>query len=475
MIGRKQEQQQLQACLDSNQSEFLIVYGRRRIGKTYLVREFFHNQFAFSYVGGHQLTKKEQLQYFAEALQEYSNTLVAPSLNDWHAAFAYLKELLKSKPEEERKVLFIDEMPWIDTPHSDFVKELEMFWNGWAATRKDIILIACGSATSWMTDHLLSNQGGLHNRITRQIYLRPFTLQETESLLEESGCHWDRFQITQCYMVLGGVPYYLKMIDGRQSLAQNIDRLFFEKNAPLRNEFQELYPALFNNSDKYITIVEALAAKREGMEKTEISKTTKISGGWLTKILTNLEQCDFIVGYSRFGNKVKNAIYRLTDFYSLFYLKFVAPHNHNDTHFWMHSLQAPGIAAWQGLTYKLVCLSHVEQIKRKLGINGILTSVSCWRNKGQATGEEPKPRTQIDLVIDRADRIINLCEVKFTNEPYAITSDYAMRLRTRMAIFKTETKTRKAVATTFITTFGILPGKHSSIAQSEVTMDDLYG
>lgn len=469
LIGREREVQELKKCYDSEKSEFVIVYGRRRIGKTFLVRSFFNNKFAFNYVGAHNYSDAEQLQNFAEALRQYSGALLSPILKNWNDAFSHLKELLSNLPSRQRKVVFIDEMPWIDSAKSGFVKALENFWNGWAAVRGDILFIACGSATSWMVDKIVENQGGLHNRITQQIYLRPFTLRETEQYLEDKGCRWDRLQILQGYMIMGGIPYYLSLVDPKQSLAQNIDRLFFAKNSSLRNEFSELYAALFSGADKYILVVKALAEKREGLSRTEIIQKSGVSGGWLTKILANLERCDFIISYANFGHKSKNTIYRLSDFYTLFYLKFIENDTSHDENRWTHLLLSPQISSWQGYTFELVCLLHLSQLKEALGISGILTEASSWRSSGEE-GE----RTQIDLVIDRMDRVVNLCEMKFSIAPYIISREYEQKLRSRMAVFQAATHTRKALVTTLVTTYGVSPNKHSGIVQSEVTMDDLF-
>lgn len=467
-IGRQQEQQQLADCLASGQPEFVVVYGRRRIGKTFLVRQFFNDRFDFSYVGAHHFSQEEQLENFAEALCRHGLSSIPPRLDNWREAFRHLQELLERKPKNKRKVVFIDEMPWIDTHRSDFVRALENFWNGWGAQRNDLCFIACGSSTSWMVDKIVMNQGGLHNRMTRQIYLRPFTLRETEEYLQSKQCQWDRLQTLQCYMTVGGVPYYLSKMDTRKSLAQNIDQLFFTRNAPLSMEFDELYNALFNNADKYITIVRTLASHREGLSKQEIAGLTGISGGWLTRLLTNLERCDFIMSYNKFGSRQNNTIYRLTDFYTLFYFKFIEGQNNNDEHFWAHLLQSPAISNWQGHTFEIVGLTHLQQIKQGLQIGGILAQASTWRNK------DKEHHYQIDLLIDRADRIINLCEMKFSTDRFIIDKDYRQRLSDRRAWFAYETRTRKSPVITFITTFGIMPNQYADVAQSQLTMDSLF-
>lgn len=470
IIARDKEIGMLERKYDSNKSEFIIVYGRRRIGKTFLVNNVFADRFTFSYVGARKQKPKTQLDRFAQQLKQYSGSMYAPVLNTWEDAFRELRSLIESRPKEERKVIFFDEMPWIDTPRSSFVEALEYFWNAWAAQRSDILFIACGSATSWMVNKLIKNKGGLHNRITEQIYLRPFDLNESSQFLQEQGCLWDRYTILQCYMAMGGVPYYLSLLDPSTSLAQNIDRLYFAKNAPMREEFDELFNALFSNADKYISVMNALAEKRSGLLRDEIISSTKLSGGPLTKILDNLKRCDFVESYNRYHSSVKYTLYRISDPYTLFYFKFLAGKDTKDAHWWTNNMLSPSVLSWQGFSFETICMSHLDQIKKKLGISGIATECSSWRKQGDTSGKG----TQIDLVIDRADRIITLCEMKFCQEPYAITKEYESTLRNRMAIFRSETKTKKSLAIAMVTTYGVLPGIHSAIVQNEVTMDDLF-
>lgn len=470
IIARHNEIALLERKYRSRKSEFIVVYGRRRIGKTFLVNQLFADRFTFSFVGSRNQKSEIQLQRFAEQLKAYSGSTYAPSLATWEEAFSELRILIESKPPKERKVIFFDEMPWIDTPQSAFVEALEYFWNAWAAQRDDIMFIACGSATSWMVNKLVKNAGGLHNRITEQVYLRPFRLGECEEYLHENGCMWDRYTILQCYMAMGGVPYYLSLLNPEQSLAQNIDRLFFAKNAPMREEFDELFNALFSQADKYISVVNSLAGSREGLLRSEVMERTKMSGGSLSKIMENLERCDFIEKYSRYKSSVRNTLYRISDPYTLFYFKFLQSNNSKDEHWWTNNMLSHSVEAWQGFSFETICLSHLDQIKSKLGIGGIATTASSWRKMGV----EKDKGTQIDLVIDRADRVINLCEMKFSSSPYSITKEYEQTLRNRMALFKAETKTTKSLATTLVTTFGVIHGVHSGIVQSEVLMDDLF-
>lgn len=467
---------ELQRCMESDRSEFVIVYGRRRVGKTYLVDNFFNYEYDFSFVGGHRLTKQKQLRNFAKAMKKYAHLSHQPKYSNWDEAFDDLEELVEHLPEDKRKVIFIDEMPWIDTPQSEFVEALESFWNGWAARRRDIVFVASGSSTSWMMDKLVENQGGLHGRITNNIYVRPFTLNEVELYMHSRGASWDRYQILQTYMIIGGIPFYYSLLNVKESLVKNVDRLFFRKNGELRIEFEELFSALFSNTEKYTCVVKLLNGKREGMTREEIEKATNIDKSVLTIVLRNLERSDFVLRYTQFGNKSKGAIYRLVDFYTLFYYRFIDSFNAQDEEWWSHNFLSPSVESWQGLSFELLSLLHLLQIKQKLGISGMATSASSWRyvptKKQKDNGEKG---TQIDLLIDRADRIINLCEMKFSVKPYSITDSYENTLRNRMSLFQEKSKTTKTLVYTFVTTFGVANAVGRSIVGSEVNMDDLFG
>ena len=473
MIGRQREIQELQRCLGSEKSEFVIVYGRRRVGKTFLVDQFFDYKYDFTFVGGHKLTMRRQLMNFAKALKKHAGLSKRPKFNDWFEAFDALEEYLEALPAEKRKVIFIDEMPWIDTRDSEFVQALEDFWNGWASRRQDILFIASGSATSWMVDNLVDNQGGLHDRIETRLYLLPFTLHDTETYLRSRHFSWDRYQILQAYMTMGGIPYYLSLLKPGESLVQNIDRLFFSPNGTLRTKFDELYNALFNQADGYINIVHALALHRNGLTRQQIIEAVKIEGGVLTKMLRNLERSNFILGYQHFGHKTKDVIYRLVDFYTLFYYHFIEGDRSQDEQWWLHHFQLPVVNDWQGFSFELICLLHLRQIKQALGISGMATEASAWR-----IAEDKKNKqegAQIDLIITRADRIINLCEMKFSTLPYHLTSKEETALRERAAIFQKATKTTHSLAHTYVTTFGVANPEAHSILQSQVQMDDLFG
>lgn len=457
--------------MQSDRSELVIVYGRRRIGKTFLIEQYFNKEFDFKFVGGHKLSYATQLANFSKAYRKYSGRQ-ADDFRNWSEAFDALEEYLESLGSERKKVVFFDEMPWIDTPQSDFVQALEYFWNSWAASQEDIVFVATGSSTSWMVDNIVENQGGLHNRITEGIYLSPFTLGETEEYLLRKRFPKDRYQTLQFYMLTGGVPYYLSLLDPRESVAQNIDRLCFDPKGKLRVEFDELYNALFANAQKYIAVVKLLSEHKSGLTRKEISEKLKSNGATLTGILRNLERSDFIAQRSQYGNKKRSSVYRLTDLYTLFYYHFIESDTSLDRQWWSHNLSSPKILAWMGLTFEVICLNHHEQVKKALGIGGMATSVSTWRHTPPKGSDEGG--AQVDMVIERADRIINLFEIKFSTKKFTISKEYEKHVRERLWLFQETTKTSKAVVQTFITTYGLSNPNAWSIVNGELTMDDLF-
>lgn len=474
IIGRHKEKQLFKDIYESVVPEFVAVYGRRRIGKTFLIKEYFESNFAFYITGMLDGSKQEQLRNFNKALNEYSDACY-PLANNWLDAFDQLKHLLESS-KQQKLIVFIDELPWLDTPKSNFLRSLDYFWNSWGSTCNRLKLIVCGSATTWMLNKLIGDKGGLHNRINRQIFLQPFTLGETETFLKSKNIIWNRHQILECYMVFGGVPFYLSLLDGRLPFATNVDNLFFSASGQLRNEFTFLFRSLFIDSQKYRKVVELLAKKGQGMTRQDIKNALKMSdGGELTTILENLRMCSFIKKYSSFGKKERDFIYQLTDLFSLFYLKFVDGNVSQDEHYWQNYYDSHSYTAWTGYAFEQVCLLHINQIKQKLGIGGVSTNVNSWLVQAKTLDDGTKQEgAQIDLVIDRADSIIDLCEMKYSNAQFSVTEVYANHIINRREIFRNTTKTNKALHTIFVTTYGLKRSAYSSVAQNEVTAEDLF-
>ena len=469
IIGRVAEQAELKHYFESGKPEFIVITGRRRVGKTFLVREFFSSEMFFYFSGmiGKNISNKYQLSMFDKAIETRSTKKYPPSTS-WSDAFGKLQQLIESDTKE-RKVIFIDELPWLDTPKSDFLPALDYFWNTFASSRPDILLITCGSAASWIAKNLFENKGGLHNRITGRLNLAPFTLGECEAFFNELGIVLNKYQIAEVYMVFGGIPFYINMFKKHLGPTQNIDQLLFTKNAPLKNEFNEVYRSLFRNSHRHLNIVCELSKTKSGLTREEIIKATKIPGGGnLTNTLNELEQCGFIEKYSDFTKRKNNPYYRLIDPFSLFWLRYVKDNDTKDEYFWTNSLDDGSRRAWSGHAFEMIGLHHIPQIKQKLGISGISTQAFSWRSKNHS------PNVQIDLLISRRDAIINLCEMKFTLHPYTITSKYAQELLHKQMVFKAETATQNAVHITMLTTYGIERKGHWTAIQSEVTLDDLF-
>ncbi len=469
IIGRGGEQELLRQYVNSNKSEFVAIYGRRRVGKTYLITQTFQGQIDFDMTGVLEGSKEEQLFSFQMSLRQCGYTGKMPQ--NWMQAFSALKDALQPRLHQKQVVLFIDELPCLDTPRSGLVKALDLFWNGWCTRQKNIKLFVCGSATTWMIDNIIDNHGGLHNRITHEMHLHPFTLKETEEYIIANKFKWSRLSIAQTYMIFGGIPYYLSLLSPKYGLTENIDRLFFSADAELDTEYQRLFKSLFKNPQPYLQIVQLLTEHKRGLTRNEISeKIGKETGGHLSKMLKNLENCDFIRRYNVRERKINfnNGIYQLTDFYTQFYHDFCR-HRTTDEHFWMNSINTPKHNTWLGLAFERLCMAHIPQIKKALGIDRIRTEYYSWRSK------DSHPAAQIDLIIERADHIINLCELKYSKALYAISAEEEDKLRNRMADFEQETGVREAVHLTFITTYGLKENIHSSEVQSQVTLDALFG
>ncbi|MDR0763119.1 MAG: AAA family ATPase [Bacteroidales bacterium] len=466
IVGRKQEIKRLQQLYNSGKPEFVAVFGRRRVGKTFLIRELFEKNFVFDLTGLAKGDLKNQLFNFHFSMknateQEFS----VPS--SWLEAFEQLITLLKNSPQK-RKVIFIDEISWFDTYKSGFITGLEHFWNGWACSKNDIMLIVCGSATSWIVNNLINNHGGLYNRVTATTELLPFTLHETALFLKHKNIEWTHYQIVEAYMIMGGIPFYLDKIQRGSGVEQNIDNLFFNKKGELKKEFQNLYASLFENSKDYEKIVEILSRNRNGLTRNEIIKQAKMkSGNRITTILNNLEYSGFIRSYSQPKRK-NEIIFQLIDFFTLFHFRFLQNNNFRDECFWTNNLNTPQHNTWAGLSFEIVCLLHVREIKKKLEVLGVQSTEYAWRSKNSETA------VQIDLILDRADNIINICEIKYAGTQYSITKNYEEKLREKIDCFRLEITSRKAIHLLMLTTFGLKQNKYSGIVQNEVTLDDLF-
>jgi len=472
IIGRQKELKALEKLYSSKKSEFVMVYGRRRVGKTYLISRKFEDQFTFRVTALANADTAKQLQNFQTyfdlfdikgsktskktktvKVSETPETPETPKTpKNWLDAFQQLIEFL-SKSKKKRKVIFFDELPWFDTHGSDFLMGLEHFWNGWASYRSDILLITCGSAASWMIKNLIRDKGGLHNRVTERILLEPFTLKETQEFLQLNGANYDRYQLLELYMAMGGIPFYLESIQVNRSVHQNID-----------------YRSLFKKYNRHMAVVEALANKAKGLSRKELVQKSGIAeGGNFSVVLNELEQSGFIKKYFPFGKTGRDALYQLSDQYTLFYLTFVKNSKVQGEDAWLSRLGNPKWRAWSGYAFQQICQYHTHNLKKHLGISGVYTEVSTWRSKKKKGG------VQIDLIFDRQDRVINICEIKFSETQYTITKAYAEKLKNKLQVFKEETGTKKTLFLTMISTFGTKKNAYYiNYVKDGLTMDALF-
>mgnify|MGYP004446170659 FL=1 len=467
IIGRKREMAELKAFTESEESEMIVVYGRRRVGKTFLIRSTFQNDFAF-YVtgvspaeGGRKASLADQLKNFRMALNEYGDIDESDPAN-WMDAFDRLKKLLRQNNQQRRQIVFIDELPWMETPRSRFLSAFEQFWNGWATRQNNIVLVVCGSATSCIINNIINNKGGLYNRSSHELYVKPFTLKECEDYLQYRGFNYSRMDVLATYMIMGGIPHYMKQLSKSQSLAQNIDHLFFEFKSPLKREYRRLFSSVFNQADKYIEIIETLGKHIYGLTRDEICKKMGMkSGGNISQMLDNLESSCFITSFTPINSKVVS--YRLTDFFTLFYLRFVKDNDMNDNAYWTHTLNTPEQNTWAGLTYELVCYMHDQQIKNALGISGILCGKKTWRGRN----------AQVDMVFERGDKVLQLFEIKYSTNEYCLTSEERTKIENRKQQLLEDYGRQTTTMTTIITTNGV-KGALQNLVQNVMTLDDLF-
>lgn len=474
VIGRTDEKRFLDKLVGSAKAEFLVVYGRRRVGKTYLVYEYLKPQLVFAFSGAYGVPVRKQIgNFFTEYLRFTHAQLHTEQPAHWQAAFTYLAEYLRSlnPPPGQKAIAFLDELPWLDTPKSGFAAALEYFWNQHVSKMDHVLLIACGSVASWMEKKLLKAKGGLYNRVTATLYLQPFTLAETATYCQHRQIKLSHYQITQLYMAMGGIPFYLNSLSPGKSVVQLIDEVCFSPTGLLAREYEHMYHSLFKRAESHMAIVEQLAAHPYGMVRNALLKNTGLPTGTFARSLADLVESGFVIKLLPFQKKGKGSVYRLMDMYSLFYLRFIKGNTGQPGISWKLLATDNSYAVWCGYAYENICLLHLQKVLHKLGISGILSRTSSWYFKGN----EELPGAQIDLLIDRKDGMINLCEVKFTNKEFIITKEYAAALRQKIAVFEAASGTRKTVLPTLITTYPAVVNTHyQELVSAEITMDDLF-
>ena len=468
LIGREKEIKILENALHSSRSELIVVYGRRRVGKTFLIRETCKKHIQFEFVGMYKASTREQLKLFKQTLFNFSQQKVKTPSN-WLEAFQQLKDYCDTLIGNKKKVFFIDEFPWLDNNKSSFLKAFDNFWNSYVTKREDLVVVVCGSAAAYMINKIIRSKGGLHNRLTDKIRVEPFNLKETELLLKKNRVKLTHYDILNLYMAMGGIPHYLDKVNVGESATQAIDRLCFEKDGFLRDEFKNVFASLFDQVDNHEAIIRILADVRKGLPRNEIMKKGNFpSGGNLTRTLHELEESGFIEQYAPYkGNN--NALYRLKDEYCSFYIKYIEKNKPSEKGVWNKLQTQASYNSWAGFTFETICLKHIEQIKEGLKIAGIYTTTGNWLEKNSENG------AQIDLLIDRDDNVINLCEIKYYDGLFTLNKKFAFDLMNKVAVFKNSTQTKKSIFLTLITIHGITANEYSrQLIQNNLTLEHLF-
>ncbi len=473
LVGRERERAALDRAMSSDDPELVAVYGRRRVGKTFLIREHFGKDVCFELTGVHDGAMADQLTNFSDALARAGGR-AEDRPRSWAAAFTRQRAHLESLRRRRRKrVVFLDELPWLASRRSRFLPAFEHFWNSWASRRSDFVFVVCGSAAAWMVRKVIDARGGLHNRVTRRIRLEPFDLFQTEQFLESRGVHLDRYAVLELYMAMGGVAHYLKEVERGQSAAAAIDSICFARDGLLREEFGRVFASLFEHHERHERLIRALASHPTGLTRSDLaSKSGDLSGGRLTRALEELEESGFVQRTARFGRAVKDAKFRLGDEYSLFFIHWIEKHRARARNVWTSRRGSPAWRAWSGYAFESICLKHTAQLKQALGIEAVETQESTWDHRPRHDGDRG---AQIDLLVDRKDMAINLCEMKFSEGEFVVDKRYADDLRRKRDVFRNVSGTRKSTFITMVTTFGVADNKHRrSVVDVAIEMDALF-
>ncbi|MBR1938271.1 MAG: ATP-binding protein [Spirochaetales bacterium] len=479
MVGRKEEIRELNNIYNSGKAELVAIYGRRRVGKTYLVDETFKDRITFRHAGlspieegsseGSSLKKQLEHFYFSLQLQGMPKSHRPRS---WLEAFFMLEQFLQSKDNGNRQIVFLDELPWLDTPASGFVTAFEGFWNTWACHRSNVMVVVCGSANSWILDKLINNHGGLYNRVTHELKLNPFTLAECREFFKSNNIVISNYDIVQSYMIFGGIPYYLGYFERSLSLAQNVDKLLFMSKARLKDEYDRLFDSGFTNPEIMKSIVNFLSQVNAGYTRKEIVEKLKLTdSGHISKHLKALIASDFVIEYIPFSLGKRETHYKLVDPFCRFYLKFVKDKESLDSAFWQPSVTSSQISSWRGFAFENVCFNHIKQIKSALGISGVITTQSAWSKRADESGESG---AQIDLIISRNDNVVNMCEIKFYSEEFSIGKEYHETLIKRQSLLSSLIPKKSVVHGTLITTYGLTYNEYSGDFINTITMEDLF-
>lgn len=481
-IGRKEEQAILESLCFSKKSEFLAIYGRRRVGKTMLVRSFFKSKkdvIFFNTTGTLNGLLKNQLDNFTQQISEvfYQGAQLKNATN-WQDAFNKLNDAIKVVTSNKKIVLFFDEFPWMATKNSKLLQNLDYFWNQYWSNDTRIKLIICGSSASWIIKNVINNKGGLHNRITYTIHLEPYNLHETKLFLEAQGILLNNQQILELYMAIGGIPYYLSYLKQGLSAAENIEQLAFSRKGFLIEEFDNLFLALFEDGGMYIDIVREISKHYYGIEQEELFNRIKglSKGGRSSDKLKELEDASFIIKFTPHLHSRKGVYYKVIDEYTLFYFNWIEPVKNTllgrgiKKNYWTSIQSTPEWYNWSGYAFEAVCYKHLVQISDALNMHPTAIS-NTW--KYVPTKNTNQQGAQIDLLFDRKDNAVTLCEIKYTKKAFEINKSYATQLHQRAEIFKNVTRTKKQIFWALISANGLKKNKYSEIINNVVTLEEL--
>lgn len=476
IVGRNKEIAELESIYNSDEAQLVAVYGRRRVGKTFLIDEALKGKITFRHAGLSPVDENGKKNLLKDQLKNFYNSLRLHGMphgkcpTSWLDAFFMLEQHLQKEDNGTRQVVFLDELPWLDTPRSGFMTAFEAFWNGWGCHRDNLMVIVCGSANSWILDNLINNHGGLYGRTKYSIKLKPFSLKESDEFFNTRGILLSKYDILQSQMILGGIPYYLGYFKKGYSFAQNIDRLFWSDEAKLKDEFDRLFSSVFSNPDEMQRIIITLSKRRKGFTRGDLANTLGVNAdGFFTKQLNALMASDFIQKYRPFG-EAKNDYYKLIDPFCVFYCKFLKGGNNQDPYFWSNNQFSQSVVSWRGFAFEDFCFRQVAAIKRALGISGVNTEISAWSLRGN----DQNDGSQTDLVIKRKDNIVNLCEMKFYAEEYSADKEDNRKMLKRVEDLKKELPLKFTIHPTLVTTFGLKYNEYSGTFQNVVTIDDFF-
>ena len=493
MIGRKKEIKLLNEICDLEESSLVAIYGRRRIGKTYLVNHMFKKYrqdcLFFEFTGAYDGDKRGQIDNFIDQVYEWFYVEPSFEIKSWSDAFRFLKRTIdkeiKKRDSNEKVIVFLDEVPWIDRSNKGgFLSALGYFWNTWCEPRENVVLILCGSNSSWIRDKILKNaRGSLYQRVTHQISMYPFDLKETKAyLLEQKGFMIDNKTVTDIYMIFGGVAKYLSFLNPNESSAENIDRVFFSIHGSMYREYDELFSSLFaDKSDYYKSVIELLCTRRSGFSLSDISKAfNEKLGGKLRLAIAELEECGFIKGLSKYGNSVRGVNYMIVDPYILFHHKWIKGFSRNDiatlpNNYWLHKSSSQSYAVWSGYAFEIVVMVNIRLYLNAIGRLGFFSGVYHWQHMAKSEDEQG---AQIDMVVNYGNNIFDILECKYYNSEYVISKEYAKNIKNKLSMFKKYglySKQKSELRLVFLTSYGVkMNAEAHSLNISRVCLDDLF-